>query len=128
MKFLVVDDSRIMRTIIKNLLDKGKLVLSEEIEFTEAFNGLEALQILESTQIDFILLDWNMPLLDGIGLVRKVRAKPALKDLPIIMITAEAAKYNYIEAIKEGVNDYIIKPVDEEILIKKINKQLAKRE
>jgi two-component system chemotaxis response regulator CheY len=128
MKFLIVDDSRIMRSIIKNSIDRGKLSINEEIEFEEAFNGLEALQILEQKPIDFLLLDWNMPFLDGIGLVKKVRQNSRLKDLPIIMITAEAAKYNYIEAIKEGVNDYIIKPVDEEILLKKINKQLAKRE
>lgn len=119
MKILVVDDSRIMRNIVKNCVSGGQLPSSE---FFEAADGKQALEIIEKEQLDLVLLDWNMPNLNGIELVKLLRGKERFKLLPIIMITSEAAKYNVIEAVKAGVNDYVIKPVSEAFLIDKIKK------
>jgi two-component system chemotaxis response regulator CheY len=119
MKILVVDDSRIMRNIVKNCVGGGQLPPSE---FFEAADGRQALEIIEREQLDLVLLDWNMPNLNGIELVKMLRGREKYKLLPIIMITSEAAKYNVIEAVKAGVNDYVIKPVSENFLVEKIKK------
>ncbi|RPJ05383.1 MAG: response regulator [Spirochaetaceae bacterium] len=121
MKILVVDDSRIMRSIVKNTM---KTMYNIEDGFIEASNGEEAYKALESMQVDLMLLDWNMPILNGIDLVRKLRAMDKYKALPIIMVTSEAAKYNVIEAVKAGVNDYLVKPVTEKNLYEKVKKYL----
>ncbi len=119
MKILVVDDSRIMRNIIKNTL---QYLHQPDDEYLEAADGAEALEILLHNQVDLLLLDWNMPRLNGLDLVRKLRNMDKYASLPIIMITSEAAKYNVIEAIKEGVNDYLVKPVTERGLLAKIKR------
>jgi two-component system chemotaxis response regulator CheY len=106
---LVVDDSRIMRNIVKNTFSLMKI----PCQFVEAANGKEALLQLQSQKIDLVLLDWNMPQLSGIDFLKEVRAQPVYAKLPIIMVTSEAAKYNVIEALKQGATDYIIKPVNE---------------
>ncbi len=117
MKILIVDDSRIMRNIVKNSLLKNKEIL---FDLVEADNGVDAFNILEREEIDMLLVDWNMPHLNGLDLVKKLRSMDKYKSLPIIMITSEAAKYNVIEAVKAGVNDYLIKPIGDKDLIKKI--------
>lgn len=119
MKILVVDDSRIMRNIVKNTL---KSMYDVEDGFVEAEDGEEAFKILESKVIDLVLLDWNMPRLNGLDLVKKLRKMDQYKTLPIIMVTSEAAKYNVIEAVKAGVNDYLVKPVTEKNLYNKVRK------
>jgi two-component system chemotaxis response regulator CheY len=119
MKILVVDDSRIMRNIIKNTL---QYLHQPDDEYLEAADGAEALEILLRNQVDLLLLDWNMPRLNGLDLVKKLRNMEKFASLPIIMITSEAAKYNVIEAIKEGVNDYLVKPVTERGLLAKIKR------
>lgn len=124
MKILIVDDSRIMRMIVKNSLLKQK---RHEYDFFEADNGVDAFNILESTSVDLVLLDWNMPQLSGLDLMKELRVLPRYAELPIIMITSEAAKYNVIEAVKAGVNDYMIKPVDDKKLIEKIEQVLKIR-
>ena len=117
MNCLIVDDSRIMRNIIKNsILNEGL----KQFKFLEAADGKEALAIIESQEIAVVLLDWNMPNLNGLQLVKKLRADKRYATLPIIMITSEAAKYNVIEAVKEGVNDYLLKPVSERTLADKL--------
>lgn len=120
MKVLVVDDSRIMRNIVKNAMAQHPRL--GEATCLEAGDGAEALRLIEAQKIDLLLLDWNMPMMNGIDLVKKLRAVPAHAKLPIIMITSEAAKYNVIEAIKAGVNDYLVKPVSERMLIDKIDR------
>ncbi|MBN1798924.1 MAG: response regulator [Spirochaetales bacterium] len=119
MKILVVDDSRIMRNIIKNTL---QYLHQPDDEYVDAADGVEALEILMHNHIDLLLLDWNMPRLNGLELVKKLRSMEQFVHLPIIMITSEAAKYNVIEAIKEGVNDYLVKPVTERGLLSKIKR------
>ena len=122
MKILVVDDSRIMRNVLKNILKEKQI---DENAILEAGNGVEALEMLKNNEIDLILLDWNMPKLNGIELVKIVRNHERLKEIPIIMVTSEAARYNVMEAIKAGVTDYIIKPIRGEIVHKKLEELLG---
>ena len=122
MTILVVDDSRIMRNIIKNSLLAIRRFA--DADYLDAADGAEALKILEQQTINLLLLDWNMPKLNGLELVKKLRAEQRYDRLPIIMITSEAAKYNVIEAVKAGVNDYLIKPVSERTLLEKIERVL----
>lgn len=120
MTILVVDDSRIMRNIIKNSL--SQIPRFSGVDYLEAGDGAEAWKVIESKQIDLLLLDWNMPLLNGIELVKRIRSDTRFKVLPIVMITSEAAKYNVIEAVKAGVNDYLVKPVTDRSLLEKIER------
>jgi two-component system chemotaxis response regulator CheY len=115
---MVVDDSRIMRNIVKNTFSELKI----PCQFIEAGNGKEALQQIQNQTVHLILLDWNMPELSGIDFLKQVRAMDQYKDLPIIMVTSESAKYNVIEALKTGATDYIIKPVNEKIFAEKLSK------
>jgi two-component system chemotaxis response regulator CheY len=115
---LVVDDSRIMRNIVKNTFSELRI----PCEFLEAANGKDALTLLQNNEIHLVLLDWNMPELSGLDFLKKVRAMAVYKDLPIVMVTSESAKYNVIEALKNGATDYIIKPVNERVFTEKISK------
>ena len=117
LKFLVVDDFSTMRRIVRNLL--------KELGFTnvdEAEDGVVALQKLRSGTFDFIVSDWNMPNMTGIELLRTVRADPALKHLPVLMVTAEAKKENIVEAAQAGASGYIVKPFTAATLDEKLNK------
>lgn len=119
MKILLVDDSRTIRSIQKTVLKQ----LGHE-DVVEAGDGLEALTAIGAARPDLMLVDWNMPNMDGITLVRKVREKD--KNLPIIMCTTEAEKTRVIEAVKAGVNDYVVKPFTVESLAEKITRTMAK--
>lgn len=120
MNVLVVDDSRIMRNIIKNVLAHHQKFM--DIECYEAGDGAEALHLIETHKMDLVFLDWNMPLMNGMELVKKLRATSEYAGLPIVMITSESAKTSVIEAIKAGVNDYLVKPVSDEALIEKLDR------
>ncbi len=104
-KILVVDDAPMIRRILKNILKEMGFNNIEEAE-----DGQVALQKLRTQKFDFVITDWNMPNLTGIELVQEIRKDPALKHLPILMVTAEAKKENVILALKTGVNNYISKP------------------
>ncbi len=119
MKILLVDDSRTIRNIQKNTLK----TLGYEDVF-EAADGLEALAALNQQKADLMLVDWNMPNMDGITLVRKVRENDP--RTPIIMVTTEAEKSRVLEAVKAGVNNYVVKPFTAETLAEKINQTMAK--
>lgn len=114
---LVVDDSRIMRNIVKNTF----ATLNIPCDFVEAEDGETALKVLIEQKIDLVLLDWNMPKLSGIEFLEKVRAVEKYKNLPIVMVTSEAAKFNVIQAHKMGVTDYIIKPFSEKLFMEKLS-------
>lgn len=119
MKILLVDDSRTMRNIQKKVLtDMG------HTEFGEAGDGLEALSALAATQYDLVIVDWNMPNMDGLTLVHKIRQSD--KKTPLIMCTTEAEKSRVIDAVKAGVNNYVVKPFTPESLGEKIKATLAK--
>jgi len=120
LKVLVVDDMSTMRRIIKNVL--------KQIGFTdlvEAENGQDALNKLKAGDIGFIVSDWNMPVMQGIDLLRAVRADADLKHLPFLMVTAEAQKDNIIEAVQAGVSNYVVKPFTAEALQAKLEKIFA---
>ena len=119
MKILLVDDSRTIRNIQKNTL---KTLGHEDV--LEAADGLEALACLAQHKVDLMLVDWNMPNMDGITLVRKIRETD--KHLPLVMVTTEAEKSRVLEAIKAGVNNYVVKPFTAETLSGKITQTLAK--
>ncbi len=124
MRILIVDDSRIMRNIVKNTLKR--LHFSDD-SFLEACDGQQAWTLLEAEEVTLLLLDWNMPNLNGIDLLKRLRSHPKYSALPIIMVTSEAAKYNVIEAVKAGVNDYLVKPVTERSLEEKIRRVLERK-
>ena len=114
---LVVDDSRIMRNIVKNSFAELKI----PCEFLEAEDGAKAYHLLETNKVSIVFLDWNMPEMDGLQFLKKVRSMPDYKDLPIIMVTSEAAKYNVVEALQCGATDYMIKPVHQKIFMEKVS-------
>ena len=116
-KILVVDDFATMRKVIRNLL---KQIGYENV--VEAENGQIALRTLQSQKIDFVISDWNMPNMSGLELLKAVRADEDLKKTPFLMVTAEALKENVVEAVKAGVNNYIVKPFTAEVLEEKIKK------
>ncbi|MBN2145557.1 MAG: response regulator [Candidatus Aureabacteria bacterium] len=113
MKILIVDDSSTMRRIIKNTLSKIGFTDTEEAE-----DGSQALKKMEGIQL--VITDWNMPNMDGLTLVKALRSNPSFQATPIIMVTTEAAKDDIVEAIKNGVNSYVVKPFTAEILKQKI--------
>ena len=119
MNILLVDDSRTIRNIQKNVLKE----LGYE-NVSEAEDGVQALARLKEEIPDLMLVDWNMPNMDGITLIREVRKTN--KSLPIIMCTTESEKSRVLEAVKAGVNNYIVKPFTVESLGDKINATLAK--
>ena len=116
---LVVDDDESVRAVTKKILENYGV---DAIDLAE--DGEEAWQKLQVEEVRMIMLDWNMPRLKGIDLVNRLRADAKFKELPIIMITSESAKYNVIEAINAGVNDYLVKPVSEASLEAKIKKYI----
>jgi two-component system chemotaxis response regulator CheY len=118
-KILVVDDFATMRKVIRNLLKQ-----SGYENIAEAEDGVAAMNVLKSTKIDFVISDWNMPNMTGIELLRAVRSDNELTALPFLMVTAESLKENVVEAVKAGVNNYIVKPFTAEVLGEKIEKIL----
>jgi len=112
---ITVDDSSTMRRIIKNTL--LKLGFDNVLE---AGNGVEALDVISQNQVDMIITDWNMPEMDGLTFVKTLRAKDEYKELPILMITTEAAKEDILTALKSGVNNYVVKPFTPDILKEKV--------
>nr|WP_199399515.1 chemotaxis response regulator CheY [Candidatus Enterovibrio escacola] len=116
-KILIVDDFSTMRRIVKNLL--RDLGFSNTVE---ADDGLTALPILKKGGIDFVVTDWNMPGMQGIDLLKNIRADDSLKHLPVLMITAEAKREQIVEAAQAGVNGYIVKPFTATTLKEKIDK------
>ena len=121
MKILVVDDSSTMRRIIKNTLNR--------LGYTELFegeNGVQAWEVLQQTpDIGVLVTDWNMPEMNGLELVKKVRAQEKYVDMPIIMVTTEGGKAEVITALKAGVNNYIVKPFTPQVLKEKLEAVLG---
>ncbi len=116
MKIITIDDSSTMRRIIKNTLQR----IGYGSDVLEAEDGKQALDVLSRNKVDLIITDWNMPNMDGLTFVKKIRSMSEWNDVPIIMVTTEAAKEDILEALKSGVNNYIVKPFTPEILKEKI--------
>ena len=121
MKILIVDDFPTMRRIIKNLLkDLG----FENVD--EAEDGAMGLEKLRNGNFDFVVSDWNMPNMDGLEMLKTIRADPNLASLPVLMVTAEAKKENIIAAAQAGANGYVVKPFTAATLEEKLNKIFEK--
>jgi two-component system chemotaxis response regulator CheY len=116
-KVLVVDDFSTMRRIVKNIL---KQLGFSNIDEAEDGNG--ALTKLRQEKYGLVVTDWNMPNMTGLELLKAIRAEGDLKDLPVLMVTAEAKKENVVEAIQAGVNNYIVKPFTADTLREKLDK------
>ncbi|WP_144209919.1 chemotaxis response regulator CheY [Shewanella donghaensis] len=117
MKILIVDDFSTMRRIIKNLL--------RDLGFNntqEADDGSTALPMLQKSDFDFVVTDWNMPGMQGIDLLKAIRADDSLKHLPVLMVTAEAKREQIIAAAQAGVNGYVVKPFTAATLKEKLDK------
>jgi len=117
MKILLVDDFSTMRRIIRNLLRQLGYA-----NVVEADDGTTALAMLKEEEVDFVISDWNMPKMTGIELLKAVRDDEKLKDIFFLMVTAEAEKERVVEAVKAGVNNYVVKPFTAETLKEKIEK------
>jgi two-component system chemotaxis response regulator CheY len=116
LKLLVVDDGSTMRRIIKNTLSR----LGYE-DVLEGEDGLQGWNVLDSNpDMGMLITDWNMPEMNGLELVKKVRADARFADLPIIMVTTEGGKAEVITALKAGVNNYIVKPFTPQVLKEKL--------
>ncbi|MGC9127696.1 MAG: chemotaxis response regulator CheY [Acidithiobacillus sp.] len=115
-RILVVDDFATMRKVVRSLL--GTLGFSN---IQEAEDGVQALRTLQNQSFDFVVSDWNMPNMQGIDLLRAIRADPNLRTLPVLMVTAEAKRENILEAAQAGVNGYIVKPFNAETLREKLD-------
>ncbi len=119
MRILLVDDSKTMRAV-----QKGVLTQLGYTDVAEASDGLDALTKVGAVKPDLILLDWNMPNMDGLEFVKRYRAESG--PAPVIMVTTEAEKSRVIAAIKAGVNNYVIKPFTPELLSERIRETLEK--
>lgn len=115
LKVLVVDDFATMRKIVRNIL---KQIGFEDIY--EAEDGNAALRVLKSEKVGLVVTDWNMPNMSGLDLLREIRQNPQTSNLPVLMVTAEGLKENVMEAVKAGVNNYVVKPFTAEVLQEKI--------
>jgi len=117
LRILIVDDFSTMRRIVKNLL--GELGLTQT---AEAEDGYSALTLLRNQSFDFVITDCNMPGMNGLELLKAIRAEPRTAKLPVLMVTAEAKRELIIEAAQNGVNGYIIKPFTAQTLEEKIKR------
>jgi two-component system, chemotaxis family, chemotaxis protein CheY len=121
MKILSADDSVMIRRVIKNAVD----VLG--YDFLEAKDGQEALDVLEKEYKDvtLILLDWNMPRLNGIDVLKKIKNDDRFREIPVMMVTTEVERQKVIEAISAGAKNYVMKPFSHEDLISKIMQSMG---
>lgn len=119
MKVLIVDDYSSMRRTIRSILEQNGVQKIHEAE-----NGKVALSKLNEITVDIVILDWQMPEMTGIELLRRIRATDKIKTLPILMVTAESEVKNVVEAVKAGVNNYVVKPFDARTLMDKIQRIL----
>jgi two-component system chemotaxis response regulator CheY len=120
-KFLVVDDMSTMRRIVRSIL---KEIGFDNVE--EAEDGVDGLNKLRNGKFDFVISDWNMPNMDGLEMLKAIRADDNLKSLPVMLVTAEAKKENIIEAAKAGASGYVVKPFTAAVLEEKMNKIFEK--
>jgi len=124
MKVLVVDDSSTMRRIIVNTL--ARLGYKDVVQGADGVEAWDAMQA--NPDIGVVITDWNMPNMNGLELVKKIRAEEKYVDIPIIMVTTEGGKAEVITALKAGVNNYIVKPFTPQVLKEKLQAVLGVNE
>jgi two-component system chemotaxis response regulator CheY len=116
MRALVIDDSRTVRAII------GKILRDEGLEVVEAANGREGLERLrQSPGVELVLVDWNMPEMNGLEFIQAVRADRAYDQVRIVMVTTETEQEQVIRALEAGANEYVMKPFNRDILVAKLS-------
>ncbi len=120
LKILAVDDSPTMRRIIVNSLKKAGFS-----DVMEATDGKDALAKMKVNSFNFVITDWNMPEMDGMAFVTNLRATSEFKTIPILMVTTRSVQDDIVEAVKAGVNSYIVKPFTPDTLKEKIEQVLA---
>jgi len=120
-RFLIVDDSSTMRRIIINTLNK--LGFDQTVE---AANGREGIERLDAGVADIVITDWNMPEMSGLEFLRQIRAQERTRDLPVLMVTTNAAKDDIVEALRAGVSNYVVKPFTTDTFKEKIDAVLGK--
>ena len=121
LKFLIVDDSQTMRRIVANSLKN----LGYE-DFVEAGDGKEALlKLAADDTLNFVITDWNMPVLSGLELIKAIRSDEKMENIPVLMVTTRGVKDDIIEALKAKVNNYVVKPFTPTILREKLDQILA---
>ena len=112
---LVVDDSRAMRSILTRLM--GNL----GFDVAQAGDGAQAMQVLDAgTRPDVILLDWNMPVMDGLTFIKQVRARDDLRDIALMMVTTESEQGNIVKALAAGAHEYVVKPFTDDVIADKL--------
>ena len=121
LKFLVVDDFATMRRIVRSLLKEMGCLNVEEAE-----DGVEALQMIRTSGVDFVVSDINMPNMNGFDLLRAIKADDKLKHIPVLMVTAEARKEDILLAAQNGAAGYVVKPFTKATLEEKVTKILQK--
>lgn len=121
MRFLVVDDSTTMRRIIINTLNRVGYQ-----DCAEASNGREGIECLAASGADMVITDWNMPEMSGLEFIRAIRANAATKNLPVLMVTTNAAKDDIVEAMRAGINSYVVKPFTPDTIKEKIEAMLPR--
>ena len=115
MHALVVDDSRAMRSILT------RLMTGLGFEVSQACDGAEALSVLEGgVRPDVILVDWNMPVMDGLTFVKSVRARDDLREISLMMVTTESEHAQIVRALAAGAHEYVIKPFSDEVIAEKL--------
>jgi two-component system chemotaxis response regulator CheY len=115
MRALVIDDSRTVRIII------GKILREIGMEVLEAGNGLDALEQLERhPDVELLLLDWNMPQMNGFDFLKAVRARRAYDGVRILMVTSESQSEQVVKALAAGANEYLMKPFNKDVLVAKL--------
>jgi two-component system chemotaxis response regulator CheY len=115
-KAMVIDDSRAIRMILTRTLNKLGF------EVCTAGNGKEALALLQeqAPQLDVLLVDWNMPEMDGLEFVQQVRRVPSYANVPLMMVTTETEINQMVRALEAGANEYVMKPFTEEVIAAKL--------
>ena len=122
LKILLVDDSMSARMLLKQAFPE---VIQKRAQFFEASDGLQCLELFKTVQPHIVFLDLTMPNMNGLELVKKVRAEAKYADMPIIMVTTEGGKTEVITALKAGVNNYIVKPFTPQVLKEKLEAVLG---
>ena len=115
MHALVVDDSRAMRSIL------ARLMTGLGFEVTQAGDGAQALSVLdEGLRPDVALVDWNMPVMDGLTFIKTVRGREDLRDIALMMVTTESEQAQIVRALAAGAHEYVIKPFSDEVIAEKL--------
>lgn len=116
MQALVVDDSRVMRTILTRFLN------SLDFEVIQAGDGAEALALLDGgARPNVALVDWNMPVMDGLTFIKCCRADPEYRDMVLMMVTTESEQSQIVRALAAGAHEYVIKPFTEDVIAEKLD-------